>query len=98
MVAISAIWMTACRKKFSWVTVVSISIALGLAIFGGAFPPLVLEGILLAMLVWKVSLDIRSNSSLVGTSDQRSLIEIDPTSENIGISSPTQSGVDEFNR
>jgi uncharacterized membrane protein YgdD (TMEM256/DUF423 family) len=81
MVAISVIWVTACRKNFSWITVVSIAIALGLAIFGGSLSPLVIEGVLLAMLVWKVSLDIRSTNSIAATSEDR-IIEFDP-SENV---------------
>ena len=71
MSAISTIWVTACRRSFSWIMISSVAIALGLAIFGSSLSPLVLEGLLLTMLLWKVSLDIRRTNSITGTSEDR---------------------------
>jgi low temperature requirement protein LtrA len=64
MVPIFVIWVMVSRRNFSWVEIGSVAIALGLAIFGGSLPPLVLEGLLLAMLLWTVSVDIRKTNAL----------------------------------
>ncbi|NEU71075.1 low temperature requirement protein A [Hassallia byssoidea VB512170] len=58
MLSISIISVTACRRNFSWLMVASVAIALTLAIFGGLLPALTLQGLLLAMLVIKVSIEI----------------------------------------
>lgn len=60
-IAIAAIRFTVCRKSviwFPWILGGSVAIALGLAVAGGVMPPLVLEGLLLTMLIAKVSLEI----------------------------------------
>jgi low temperature requirement protein LtrA len=61
--AILTILLFTCRHNFSWTTVWAIAIALGLGFFGGSLPPLVLEGSLLAMLLWKVVLVIRNTDA-----------------------------------
>ncbi len=71
--AILMILLFTCRRNFSWTTVWAIAIALGLAIWGGSLPPLVLEGGLLAMLLWKVGLNIRSTDAPL------SIIEDEPS-------------------
>lgn len=61
MVVIALIRFSACRKSViwhPWVLSGSVAITLGLAVAGGLLPPLALEGILLAMLVGKVCLEI----------------------------------------
>lgn len=58
MLTIAFIWVGACRRRVTWIAVAAISIAFGLAIAGGTLPPLVTLGLLLAMLVGKVSLEI----------------------------------------
>jgi low temperature requirement protein LtrA len=58
MTAISFIAVTACRRRFSWQMVITIVLVLGLAILGQNLPPLVLEGLLFALLVAKVSLQV----------------------------------------
>ena len=72
LLAISFIWVTACRRRVTWIFVGSVGVALGLAIMGGFLPPLVLEGLLLAMLVGKVSLEIfRVRSAARATEEKR---------------------------
>lgn len=61
MVAITLIRFSACRYNitwFPWILGGFLAITLCLAVAGGLLPPLVLEGILVAMLVGKVCLEI----------------------------------------
>lgn len=58
MLTIGFISITVCRRRFTWLFVGAIATAIGLAIAGGALPPLVTLGLLLAMLVAKVSVEI----------------------------------------
>ncbi len=58
MTAITLIAVAACRRRFSWQIVIAITLVLGLAILGQNFSPLVLEGLLLALLLVKVSLQV----------------------------------------
>ncbi|MGV0025350.1 low temperature requirement protein A [Phormidesmis priestleyi] len=58
MTAITFIAVAACRRRFSWQMVMAIMLVLGLAILGQNLSPLVLEGLLLALLVAKVSLQV----------------------------------------
>lgn len=66
MVSIGIIWIAACQRRFSWLLVGAVAIALVLAIAGGSLPPLVLESLLLAMLLGKVSIDIFANQAWKG--------------------------------
>jgi low temperature requirement protein LtrA len=76
MGSISFIWIAACRRRFSWLLVASLAIALSLAIADQSLPPLVVEGLLLAMLVGKVTIEILRNKSTSGA-DEEKIIEID---------------------
>ena len=58
MSAISFIAVAACRRRFSWQMVIAIAFVLGLAVFGRTLSPIVLEGLLFASLVAKVSLQV----------------------------------------
>jgi low temperature requirement protein LtrA len=58
LLTIIVIWVMACQRRVTWYSISMIIIALGLAIIGKTLPPLVLEGVLLAMLIGKVSLEI----------------------------------------
>ena len=51
------------------------AIALSLAIAGGSLPPLAVEGLLLAMLVGKVSLDIFRTRSTLETDEEKTIEE-----------------------
>jgi low temperature requirement protein LtrA len=58
MAAISLIAVAACRRRFSWQIASAIALVLGLAILGKNLSPLAAEGLLLALLVAKVSLQV----------------------------------------
>lgn len=61
MTAIAIISITACRHRFSWQIVVAIALVIGLAVWGQNLSPLGLEGLLLALLVVKVSAQVLTN-------------------------------------
>ncbi len=66
MVAIALIRFSACRHSVSWCPSRlggSLAITFGLAVAGGLLPPLAIAGILLAMLVGKVRLEISQVNS-----------------------------------
>jgi low temperature requirement protein LtrA len=75
LLSISVIWVTACRRNLSWLMVASVAIALTLAIFGGLLPPLVLQGLLLAMLVGKLSIEILKTKPTATSEDEIIKIE-----------------------
>lgn len=58
MLSIGIIWIAGCHRRITRLLVPSIAITLGLAIAGGQLPPLAIEGLLLALLAGKVSLEI----------------------------------------
>lgn len=76
MLSITAIWIAACRRNITWLQVGSVAIALSLAIAGGSLPPLVVEGLLLAMLVGKVTIEILRTKSTPEAGEEK-IIEID---------------------
>ena len=63
MSSIIAISLFACRKRVTILSVVVIIVTLGLAVFGGLLPPIVLEGVIVAILSIKVKADILRSSS-----------------------------------
>jgi low temperature requirement protein LtrA len=76
MLSIGIIWVAGCRRRLSWLLVGTVGIALTLAIIGRTLPPLLVEGLLMAMLVAKVTFEIlRSKPLLEG--DEESTITID---------------------
>ncbi len=77
MLTIGFISITVCRRRFTWLLVGAITIALGLAIAGAALPPLVLLGLLLAMLVGKVSFEIlRARGTAPAVEEKPSPIDV----------------------
>jgi low temperature requirement protein LtrA len=77
MLTIGFISITVCRRRFTWLLVGAIAVALGLAIAGGSLPPLVTLGLLLAMLVGKVSLEIfRAKETARGVEEKPSNIDV----------------------
>lgn len=58
ILSVIAIMMVACRRHVTVLSLLVIAIALGLAIFGGILPPIVIEGVLIGALLLKVTADI----------------------------------------
>ncbi len=61
ILSIGMIWIAGCHRRVTGLFVGSVAIALGLAVAGRQLPPLAIEGLLLAMLAAKVSLEVRSS-------------------------------------
>ncbi len=64
LAAIAFISVTSCRRRFSWEMIAAIALTLGLAIFGQNLSPIALEGLLLALLIAKVSSQVLSAQSI----------------------------------
>lgn len=64
--AIALISVGACRHRFSWQMVVAIALVIGLAIWGQTLSLLVLEGLLLALLIVKVSIQVLTRKPQAG--------------------------------
>lgn len=73
LLSIGAIWIAGCRRRVTGVFIGSVAIAFGLAIAGGSLAPLAVEGLLLAILVTKVSIDIFRSRSTGGTVERKTI-------------------------
>ena len=62
MSSIVAIALSACRKRVTILSLIVIAVTLGLAIFGGLLPPIVIEIAIIAILSIKVRADILANT------------------------------------
>jgi low temperature requirement protein LtrA len=64
LLSIGFIWISGCRRRVTGVFIGSVAVSIGLAVAGGLLAPLAVEGLLLLVLVTKVSFDIfRSRST-----------------------------------
>lgn len=75
MLSIGVIWVVDCRRRLTWLLVGTIAIALILAIIGRTLPPLLVEGLLMAMLVAKVTIEILRSKPVL-ESEENIVIDI----------------------
>ena len=73
MLSIGVIWVVDCRRRLSWLLIGTIAIALILAIIGRTLPPLLVEGLLMAMLVAKVTIEIMRSRPVVEMGDENTI-------------------------
>lgn len=71
MLSIGVIWVVDCGRRLSWLLVGTIAIALILAIIGRTLPPLLVEGLLMAILITKVTIEIMRSQPVVEMGDER---------------------------
>lgn len=76
MLSIGVIWVIDCRRRLTWLLVGTIAIALTLAIIGKTLPPLLVEGLLMAMLVAKVIIEILRSKPEIEAGEEN-IIKID---------------------
>jgi low temperature requirement protein LtrA len=58
LLSIGTILVLGCRRRLTWLLIVSIATSFSLAIFGGSLPPLIVLGLLVTVLVIKIVWDI----------------------------------------
>jgi low temperature requirement protein LtrA len=79
MSAITFITVAACRKRFSWQMGTVIGLILGLAMLGQSLSPLVIEGLLVALLIAKVSQQVLTTAPV--KAEDRVAIEFGESSD-----------------